>query len=91
MPSPRPFRSGLFRLGLAGSLLASWSMAATPVLAQGVSILRDTETEEMLRGYEQPLAQAAGLDPAATKVWLVGENEVNAFASFGDGGENILC
>ena len=90
MPSPRPFRSGLFRLGLAGSLLASLSMAATPVLAQGVSILRDTETEEMLRGYEQPLAQAAGLDPAATKVWLVGENEVNAFASFGDGGENIF-
>jgi len=65
-------------------------MTATPVLAQGISILRDTETEEMLRGYEQPLAQAAGLDPVATKVWLVGDNEVNAFASFGDGGENIF-
>ena len=38
-----------------------------PALAQGINILRDTETEEMLKSYETPLAKAAGLDPDATQ------------------------
>jgi predicted Zn-dependent protease len=62
--------------------------AALPAYAQ--DILRDTETEEMLRSYEAPLAKAAGLNVDATKVWLLGDPEVNAFASFGEGGENIF-
>ena len=37
-----------------------------------------------------PLAKAAGLNTDATTVWLVGDPEVNAFASFGEGGENIF-
>ena len=44
----------------------------------------------MLKSFEMPLARSAGLSTDATKVWLVGDNEVNAFASFGDGGENIF-
>jgi predicted Zn-dependent protease len=81
----------LYRLtGLIASVLAIFCMNATPVMAQGINILRDTETEEMLKSYETPLARAAGLDPNATKVWLVGDNEVNAFATFGDGGENVF-
>jgi predicted Zn-dependent protease len=71
------------RIGLAASLLAALSMSATPVLAQGINILRDTETEEMLKSYEQPLARAAGLDPDAVKVYLVGDNDVNAFVAEG--------
>jgi predicted Zn-dependent protease len=85
-----PF-SRFYRLtGLIASVLAIFCMNATPVMAQGINILRDTETEEMLKSYETPLARAAGLDPNATKVWLVGDNEVNAFATFGDGGENVF-
>jgi predicted Zn-dependent protease len=81
-----PFlRKLAFAAGLAGAL-AAW---ATPALAQGISILRDTETEEMLRSYETPLARAAGLNPVP-KVWLIGDNEINAFATYGDGGENIF-
>ena len=70
-------------------------MAATllvyglPARAQEeIRMLRDTETEEMLRSYEAPLARAAGLDPSP-KVWLV-QGPINAFASYGDGGENIF-
>ena len=60
-------------------------------MAQGIQILRDTETEDMLRNFEAPLAKAAGLNVDATKVWLVGDPEVNAFASFGpEGSENIF-
>jgi predicted Zn-dependent protease len=55
----------------------------------GINILRDTETEEMLQSYEGPLAKAAGLDPAP-RVWLLGDPIVNAFASYGDPGENIF-
>src|SRR3984885_10902828 len=61
-----------------------------PAFAQDINILRDTETEEMLKSYETPLAKAAGLNTDATRVWLVGDPEVQAFASFGDGGENIF-
>ena len=93
MASERPKNpfSRFYRLtGLIASVLAIFCMNATPVMAQGINILRDTETEEMLKSYETPLARAAGLDPNATKVWLVGDNEVNAFATFGDGGENVF-
>jgi predicted Zn-dependent protease len=61
-----------------------------PAYAQGdIGILRDTETEEMLRSYETPLARAAGLNPIP-KVWLIGDDEINAFASYGEDGENIF-
>jgi len=63
---------------------------ALPARAQDdLGILRDTETEEMLRSYETPLAHAAGLDPVP-RVWLVGDPEINAFASYGENGENVF-
>jgi predicted Zn-dependent protease len=74
-----------FAAGFAATLLA----CGLPAWAQGISILRDTETEEVLRSYEAPLARAAGLDPVP-RVWLVGDNIINAFATYGDGGENIF-
>jgi predicted Zn-dependent protease len=79
-------RKVLFAAGFTCALLAY----ALPAWAQDdeISMLRDTETEEMLRGYEAPLARAAGLDPVP-KVWLV-NGPINAFASYGDGGENIF-
>ncbi|HEY2835951.1 MAG TPA: M48 family metalloprotease [Rhizomicrobium sp.] len=64
-------------------------LGATPAFAQGISLLRDTETEDMLKSYETPLAKAAGLDPVP-RVWLIGSPDINAFASYGDGGENIF-
>jgi predicted Zn-dependent protease len=74
-----------FAAGMAAALLAY----GVPAYAQEeIRLLRDTETEEMLRSYEAPLARAAGLDPSP-KVWLV-QGPINAFASYGDGGENIF-
>ena len=57
---------------------------AQPALAQSNSLyaLRDTETEEMLRSYEMPLARAAGLGSHAC---LSGAGpEINAFATYPD-------
>jgi len=79
-------RKLLFAMGFACAFMAY----GLPAYAQGdISILRDTETEEMLRSYETPLARAAGLNPVP-KVWLVGDDEINAFASYGEDGENIF-
>jgi predicted Zn-dependent protease len=64
-----------FVLGFALTALA------LPAQAQGVSILRDTETEAVLKGYEMPLAKAAGLNAEDVKVYLAGNLEVNAFAT----------
>ncbi|MBA2589229.1 MAG: M48 family metalloprotease [Alphaproteobacteria bacterium] len=78
-------RKLLFAAGFACAALAT----GLPAQAQGIGLLRDTETEEVLRSYEAPLARAAGLNPIP-KVWLVNANEINAFATYGDGGENIF-
>ena len=77
------------RLGLAASVLALFCANASPVLAQGISLMPDTETDEMLKSFETPLAKAAGLDPVP-RTWLVGDPSVNAFASFCENGENIF-
>jgi predicted Zn-dependent protease len=79
-------RKLLFAAGFACAFMAY----GLPAYAQGdIGILRDTETEEMLRSYETPLARAAGLNPIP-KVWLIGDDEINAFASYGEDGENIF-
>ena len=81
--------SPLRKLSFAAGFIAALLAYALPASAQGISLLRDTETEEMLRSYETPLARAAGLDPVP-RVWLVGDNIINAFATYGDNGENIF-
>ena len=63
--------STLRKLTFAAGFVAALLAYGLPAQAQGISLLRDTETEEMLRSYETPLARAAGLDPVP-KVWLVG-------------------
>ena len=90
MSNPSP-KSRFRKLAAASCLTAALLSATEPAFAQSVSgfALRDTETEEMLRSYETPLGRAAGLNPVP-KVWLVGDNIINAFATYGDEGENIF-
>ncbi len=69
-----------FVLGFAMALAA---LAPLPAAAQSNSVfaLRDTETEELLKSYELPLARAAGLNVNAVHVYLMGDLSVNAFAT----------
>ena len=64
--SPHLIRKLCFAAGFVASLAAF----TAPALAQNNAVyaLRDTETEEMLRSYEMPLANAAGLDLNAIHV-----------------------
>jgi predicted Zn-dependent protease len=70
-------------LGFAATLLTLAPFATLSAQAQNNSVyaLRDTETEELLKSYELPLARAAGLDVNAVHTYLMGDLSVNAFAT----------
>lgn len=50
---------------------------------QGVSIIRDTEIEEILHEDGDPIFIAAGLDPKSVQIHLVEDHELNAFSAGG--------
>ena len=72
---PSPIRSRL--LALATALL----VAAQPAAAQ--SVLRDAETEALLRDMSRPIVVAAGLDPRNVDIVLLNDPSVNAFVAGG--------
>ena len=82
--SLKPNNSALRKLVFAAGFAAALAAVTGPALAQNNRIfaLRDTETEEMLKSYEMPLARAAGLDLNAVHVYLAGDTEINAFATY---------
>ncbi|MDE1468207.1 M48 family metalloprotease [Aurantiacibacter sp. D1-12] len=76
----RMIRSILARIT---AILAVVAMTAQPVAAQGISVLRDAETEALLQDMMDPLADAAGLGEGAVEVVLVNDNSINAFVAGG--------
>src|SRR5205814_2166209 len=57
-----------------------------PAYAQqdgGISIIRDTEVEAILRRDSDPIFVAAGLEPKNVQIHLVGDKELNAFSAAG--------
>jgi predicted Zn-dependent protease len=57
------------------------ALSAQPAMAQ--SILRDAETEQLLRDMSAPLIAAAGLDPRNVDVVMIGDHSLNAFVAGG--------
>lgn len=68
----------------AAALLAVLSLVG-PVHAQEdqVSIIRDTEVEEILHQDADPIFAAAGLNPKAVRLVLLGSKEINASTGAG--------
>jgi predicted Zn-dependent protease len=69
-------------------------MMASPAAAHGgedgggkVNLLRDTEIEGDIHLMMTPIWKAAGLDPDAVHVYLVGDDSINSFVA---GGQNIF-
>ncbi|MGA9088476.1 MAG: M48 family metalloprotease, partial [Bradyrhizobium sp.] len=61
-------------------------VAPLPALAQeekGVAILRDTETEQLLRDYTRPILRAAGLERQNIQVTIINQPVFNAFVADG--------
>jgi predicted Zn-dependent protease len=68
---PRRLRAG-FVGGLAATLLTS-----VPAQAQG--LIRDAETESLIRLYAKPILSAAGLGSQGIRIHLVNDRNFNAF------------
>ena len=62
-------------------LAISFAAGIQPAAAQAV--LRDAETEQLLRDISRPLIIAAGLQPENVQVVLLGNREINAFVAGG--------
>ncbi len=56
-------------------------------MAQGISLIRDTEIENTIRVYAAPLFNVAGLDPTFVRIHLVQDKRLNAFVA---GGQRIF-
>ncbi|MFM7349076.1 MAG: M48 family metalloprotease, partial [Erythrobacter sp.] len=63
------------------ALLASLLLAARPVAAQ--SVLRDAETEQLLKDMLAPIVEASELEPGNVEVVLINDNSINAFVAGG--------
>src|SRR5450756_316107 len=62
--------------------------AVTPARAQeaalrGMPVIRDTEIEQLLRDYAQPILRAAGLAKQNVRVVVLGDRAFNAFVMDG--------
>lgn len=76
MAAPKFWSRLACALGVAASLLVPPAQAQ----AQGMSLIRDTEIEATLRGYLDPLIEAAGMEPKNVDFLLIGDKDLNAFA-----------
>jgi predicted Zn-dependent protease len=75
-------RSGAFLARLLMLVALSFAAVAQPATAQ--SILRDAETEALLRDMSRPLIEAApGLEPENVQVVLIHDQSINAFVAGG--------
>ena len=75
--------------GLVAAMVAAALAIApvAPVLAEaqskGPPILRDTETEQLLRDYTRPILRAAGLEKQNINVVIINDGSFNAFVADG--------
>lgn len=61
--------------------------SSIPSQAQGMSIIRDTEIENILQKWAEPVIDASGLSSDQVDLILINRDEVNAFVA---GGANIF-
>ncbi len=68
-----------FRLAFITALCLAFSA----VQANAQSLLRDTEIEETLREFTDPILRAGGLTPSSVDIYLVNDPSLNAFVTRG--------
>jgi len=67
--------------------LALFLLALPTRASSGLNIIRDAETEAMLRSFGEPIFEAAGLPAGSVNFVLVQNNQINAFVA---GGSNMF-
>lgn len=76
-----------FRTRLAVAVFAIWAAFQPAHVSAQTTVIRDAETEDIIRGYATPLLQAAGIAPGDVDLILINDNAINAFVA---GGMNIF-
>jgi predicted Zn-dependent protease len=74
-------------IGAATLIAALLPTSSAPAQDAPISLIRDTEVEEILRSDADPLLRAAGINPKAVTVYIVGDPELQAFVA---GGQNLF-
>jgi predicted Zn-dependent protease len=67
---------------IAAALASALTLTCGPGRAE-VSIIRDAETEQLLRDYVTPILHAAGTNTGAARIILIGDKSFNAFVADG--------
>jgi predicted Zn-dependent protease len=68
---------------MTATALAVAPMAATAQENRGPPVLRDTETEQLLREYTRPILRAAGLEKQNIQMVIINQGVFNAFVADG--------
>ncbi len=84
-PRPRRGRCATLAAVLCAAIIGAVAAPVAPAAA--LSLIRDAETEELLRSYAAPIFAAAGLNPRNVNIYLVNDNQINAFVA---GGQNVF-
>ena len=84
----RPLTSARRRVSKLITLVTACALASTsiPVHAQqssGLPMLRDSETEQLLRDYTRPILNAAGLQKHNIQMVIINDKSFNAFVADG--------
>lgn len=74
-------------LSLPGLDVTGLNFAGPAVAADGPIFIRDAEIESTLRRVADPILRAAGVTPATTDLYLIQDQEMNAFVA---NGQNIF-
>jgi len=86
-----PARTGFARRAIATLTAAALVLTSAPAMgpvsaetkAKGPPLLRDTETEQLLRDYSRPILRAAGLEKQNIQVVIINDPSFNAFVADG--------
>src|SRR5215470_2721904 len=70
------------------ALIAAVTLAVAPTAAlaqenKGPPVLRDTETEQLLREYTRPILRAAGMEKQNIQMVIINQSVFNAFVADG--------
>ncbi|MHC2284867.1 M48 family metalloprotease [Bradyrhizobium barranii] len=68
---------------VTAAAVALLPMPAAHAQAKGPPILRDTETEQLLREYTRPILRAAGLEKQNIQMVIINDGSFNAFVADG--------
>ena len=82
----RPKRRWLAAVAALALLPSSFAPPAFAQSGPHISVIRDTEIEELIHKEGEPMWRAAGLNPDNVKIVIMGDPDINAFTA---GGQTI--